>query len=126
MIKTRLIRIVPESKKFIAATVLLQWIGLCANVILVWTIARLLDNLRLGLTENMPLTCLILGGVLVIRVLCVKLAALASYHASRSVKRTLRGMIYEKLLVLGPTYSERIHAPYEISGRKSAAFAVQT
>lgn len=94
MIKTRLIGLVPESKKYIAGNVLAQWLGLCANVVMIYTVARLLDSLRVGQTFSLAKYSAVIFVAVVLRVLCVKLAASASYHASRSVKRTLRGMIY--------------------------------
>ena len=36
MIKTRLIGQVPSSKKYIALTVLAQWIRLCANIVMMF------------------------------------------------------------------------------------------
>lgn len=108
MIKTRLIGLVPDSQKFIAANVIAQWLGLCANVLMIFTIAKLLDNLRMGQAVSAAESGSIIAIAVIVRVLCVKLAASASYHASRSVKRTLRGMIYEKLLRLGTAYTEHV------------------
>ena len=108
MIKTRLIGLVSESKKYIAGNVLAQWLGLCANVVMIYTVARLLDSLRVGQTFSLAKYSAVIFVAVVLRVLCVKLAASASYHASRSVKRTLRGMIYEKLLRLGTAYTEHV------------------
>ena len=42
MIKTRLIGLVPDSKRFIAANVIAQWIGLCSNAFMIFTIAGML------------------------------------------------------------------------------------
>ena len=108
MIKTRLIGLVPESKKYIAANVIAQWIGMCANIVMILTIARLLDKLRLGQPFSFSASAAIIVTAILLRIMCVKLAASASYHASRSVKRTLRGMIYEKLLRLGTAYTENV------------------
>ena len=108
MIKTRLIGLVPGSKKYIAGNVLAQWLGLCANVVMIYTVARLLDSLRVGQTFSLAKYSAVIFVAVVLRVLCVKLAASASYHASRSVKRTLRGMIYEKLLRLGTAYTGHV------------------
>ena len=108
MIKTRLIGLVPESKKYIAGNVLAQWLGLCASVVMIYTIARLLDGLRLGQTLSLAKYSAVIFFAVLLRTICVKLAASASYHAARSVKRTLRGMIYEKLLRLGAAYTEHV------------------
>lgn len=108
MIKTRLIGLVPESKKYIAGNVLAQWLGLCASVVMIYTIAGLLDGLRLGQTVSLVKYSAVIFIAVLLRVLCVKLAASASYHASRSVKRTLRGKIYEKLQRLGTAYTQYV------------------
>lgn len=39
MIKKRLLEIVPESKKYIAMNVLFQWLGMCCNIVMMYTIA---------------------------------------------------------------------------------------
>ena len=108
MIKTRLLGLVPESKKYIAANVLLQWLGLCSNVVMIFTIAGLLDGLRLGQPVSLAGSGAVIAGTIIARILCIKLAASASYHASRNVKKTLRGLLYGKLLRLGPSYTERV------------------
>jgi len=45
MIKKRLLGLVPDSKKYIFENVLFQWIGMCSNVVMVYTIAYLLDDI---------------------------------------------------------------------------------
>ena len=45
MIKKRLLGIVPESPKYIAQNVLFQWLGTGANVVMVITIAQVLNEL---------------------------------------------------------------------------------
>lgn len=108
MIKTRLIGLVPDSKKFIAANVIAQWIGLCSNAFMIITIARMLESLRVGIVPDMAATGITIAVCALVRVVCVKLAASASFYASRSVKRTLRGEIYQKLLRLGSNYTEYV------------------
>ena len=43
----------------------------------------------------------------VVRYVCTTLASRMSYLSSRAVKRTLRGLIYKKLLRLGTSYREQ-------------------
>jgi len=108
MIKTRLLRLVPGSLKYIFANVLLQWTGLICNAGMIMTIAALLTGLK---NESELSYAGYAGGIallVLMRTACIKLAASASYHASRSVKRTLRGRIYEKLLRLGNSYRQHI------------------
>ena len=45
MINKRLIGTVPDSKKYIAANVLCQWLALLANIVLMAAVARLLAGL---------------------------------------------------------------------------------
>ena len=44
-----------------------------------------------------------------VRFACTKGAARAAFYASKEVKKTLRGLIYRKLLRLGAAYDERAH-----------------
>lgn len=45
MIDKRLIGMVPESKKYVAGNVLMQWISLAANVVLMMSITRFFASL---------------------------------------------------------------------------------
>lgn len=108
MIKKRLIGLVPESKKYIVANVLFQWISLCCNVVLICTIAGVLNSLMAKETVTYGRSLVIILMAVGIRIICVKLANTASYYAAKSVKRTLRGMIYEKLLKLGSSYTQSV------------------
>lgn len=72
MIKTRLIKLLSHSKKYIAYTVFWQWISLLAQIKGVFTIAELLDTvlkntLTFGILKS---TFLLLLGVIVIRYIC--------------------------------------------------------
>ena len=109
MINKRLIGTVPESKKYIAGNVAFQWIALAANIVLMASVTQLLA----GLFENavdraaMVRTLLAAAAAVAVRYGCARLASRMSYCSSRAVKKTLRGMIYRKLLRLGPAYSEQ-------------------
>ena len=109
MINKRLIGTVPESKKYIAGNVVFQWIALAANIVLMASVTQLLA----GLFENavdraaMVRTLLAAAAAVAVRYGCARLASRMSYCSSRAVKKTLRGMIYRKLLRLGPAYSEQ-------------------
>ena len=92
MIDKRLIGTVPESRKYIAANVTLQWCGLVANVAMMMSVASLLASQL----------------AVLIRCLCTTGAARMSDLSSRAVKKTLRTQIYEKLLRLGASYSEQV------------------
>lgn len=108
MIKKRLLTLVPESKRYIAANVLFQWLGMCSNIAIVYTIATMLGSLIASTPISYGKSAVIIIAAALVRVICVKLANTASYKASRSVKRTIRGMLYEKLLKLGSSYTEHV------------------
>ena len=108
MIKKRLLALVPESKRYIAANVIFQWLGMCSNIAIVYTIATMLGSLIAGDPISYGKSAVIIIAAAIVRIICVKLANTASYKASRSVKRTIRGMLYEKLLKLGSSYTEHV------------------
>lgn len=110
MIKTRLIKLLSHSKKYIAYTVFWQWIALLAQVTAVFTIADLLGYvLENTLTmSHLKTTFILLLGVIVIRYTCERMSARTSYLASVDVKRILREKIYDKMLKLGASYSKHV------------------
>ena len=108
MIKKRLLALVPESKRYIAANVLFQWLGMCSNIAIVYTIATMLGSLIASTPISYGKSAVTIIAAALVRIVCVKLANTASYKASRSVKRTIRGMLYEKLLKLGSSYTEHV------------------
>lgn len=109
MINKRLIRTVPDSKKYIAGTVALQWVGMLSNIAIMSAAASLLGQLFFVRTApaHLAAVCLIGAGAALLRALCSIGAGKTSFFASRSVKQTLRRQIYEKLLRLGPAYTQQ-------------------
>ncbi len=110
MIKTRLVKLLSHAKKYIIYNVIWQWLALLAQIAAVFTIAGLLGKLyEKNATQEDLIKCIcIFAAVLVVRLLCDKIAAGASYKASVDVKCILRDKIYEKLLRLGTSYNEKI------------------
>ena len=110
MIDKRLIALVPESRRYIAANVALQWVALGANILLVGAVSGLLATLwqghvtaaRLGGTAALALAAL------AVRFVCAVGAARMSYLSSKTVKARLRTLLYEKLLRLGTAYREEV------------------
>lgn len=111
MIHKRLIGTVKESKKYIAVHVLSQWISLIANIGMMGVIANMLQDLYKGTLgeKQMMGTAVIAVAAVVIRFLSAVVASRMSYLSSKEVKRTLRQMIYQKLLSLGSSYNEQIN-----------------
>ena len=110
MIDKRLIGTVPESRKYIAANVALQWCGLVANVAMMMSVASLLASQLSARASSARLltTAAVAAAAVLIRWLCTTGAARMSDLSSRAVKKTLRTQIYEKLLRLGASYSEHV------------------
>lgn len=109
MINKRLIGTVPESKRYVAGNVLLQWCGLCANIAMMTGITRLLAALAEQKEEvSVSAAAVVVFAAVVIRYLCTTGAARMGYLSSRAVKKTLREKIYQKLLRLGSSYQEQV------------------
>ena len=110
MIKKRLVGLLSHAKKYIVWNVFWQWIGLLAQIGAVFSVGFLLegalydtwDQAMIGQTAGILFVCMVL------RFLCEKQAAAASYKASVDVKRILRQKIYNKMLCLGASYRERV------------------
>ena len=72
MINKRLIQTVPESKKYIALNVTLQWLSLAANIVMIGAIGFFLQKL---LTKTEDVTAIVVlasiaVGAIIIRILC--------------------------------------------------------
>ena len=107
MINKRLIGTVKESKKYIAGNVICQWISLAANITMMGAIAKMLQNLYEGTDSHIGLTAVVAAAAVLIRFVCNILSARMGYLSSKAVKKTLREMIYRKLLRLGTSYKEQ-------------------
>lgn len=109
MIKMRLVRLLSHAKKYIVFQVIWQWIGLLAQMAAVFSIADLLEQVIFAAvdTRSIQRTAIILALAVIVRFVCERMAAKASYRASVDVKWILRKKIYEKLLRLGASYREK-------------------
>lgn len=110
MINKRLIGTVSESKKYIARNVIFQWISLIANIVMMTSITSMLAALyRKEAGQNtMIQTLTVVVAAIIVRYICTIMSTRMSYLSSKTVKRVLRGKIYEKLLRLGVAYNEQI------------------
>ena len=110
MINKRLIGAVPESKKYIAGNVIVQWMSLIANVCMMGSIASLLQRLFDNTATTAAIVVTVVIGLisLAVRFVCALAASRMAYLSSKTVKSTLREMIYRKLLRLGASYNEKV------------------
>lgn len=111
MINKRLIGTMKESKKYIAVNVISQWIALVANIAVMAAIAKLFQDVFDGNIgkDQILWTALIAVTGIAIRFCCSILSGKMGYLSSKSVKKTLRQMIYKKLLKLGSSYKEQVN-----------------
>lgn len=110
MINKRLIGTVKESKRYIAANVAAQWVSLCANIGMMGVITRLIQRLYEGSAQgrDILITAVVALAAIAVRFVCTVFSSRMSYQSAKTVKKTLRHKIYEKLLRLGVSYKERI------------------
>lgn len=110
MINKRLIGTVSESKKYIAGNVAAQWLSLAANIAMMTALTSLLASLftRTADGGSMILTAAVAAIAVTVRFFCTVMASRMSFLSSKTVKKTLREKIYEKLLRLGASYKEQV------------------
>lgn len=110
MINKRLIGTVKESRKYIAGNVICQWISLAANITMMCAVARLMQKIYEGNADGkqIKITAVTAAVTVVIRFICAVLSSRMGYLSSKAVKKTLREMIYRKLLRLGTAYQEKV------------------
>ena len=125
MINKRLINLCKESKKYIALTILVNWISVLCNIVTIILIGQFINKIyvgqRLNINGNNILNAMmefnvwgkisllaaivIIAILLAIRYSCNILYAKFSNAASANARVTLRELIYKKLLKLGTGYT---------------------
>ena len=110
MMNKRLIGMVGESKKYIAGNVAAQWLSLAANIAMMTVLTSLLASLftKTADKDSMILTAVAAATAVAVRFLCTVMASRMSFLSSKTVKKTLREKIYQKLLRLGASYKEQV------------------
>ena len=110
MMNKRLIGTVKESNKYIIGNVAFQWISLGANITMMASITSFLARLleKTASAKDMRITLGIAVIAILVRFACAIGASRMGYLSSKTVKKTLREMIYKKLLRLGTSYKEKV------------------
>lgn len=110
MFSKRLTAMVPQALKFIACDVAAQWVALVANIAIIVTMGLVIDGFISGnATDGWLVTLLCAGAVsIVVRVVCLTVAQRMGLAASMAAKRTVRREVYDKLVRMGPSYSEHV------------------
>lgn len=114
MMNKRLISMVGESKKYIAGNVIFQWLGMLANILMMYSITEFLGTLLLDsgrggdFYDNVKRLIFVVIFCILARFLCTVLSNRMSFLSAKTVKKTLRQKIYEKLLALGASYQKYV------------------
>lgn len=110
MLNKRLLSIVPGCKRYIVQNVALQWCALAANIAMIFTLGLFLQALLRGGAQAGVFwgMAAVMAAAAAVRFACTKKAARAAFYASKEVKKTLRGLIYRKLLRLGAAYTQSV------------------
>ena len=102
----------PESRKYIAGNIILQFLELCLSTVMIVTIAFTVQKIyeKVWGLNNLVLPLIIIILTVILRFFTTQYATRMSFLASRTVKRVMREKIYGKLLRLGTTYREHVAA----------------
>ena len=112
MFDKRLMKICPESRKYIIGNIVLQWLELMCNALMIYTVAQMIEQ-KYKLFHELPMSAFaaplaVIAATIIARIFTSKAAVRMSYLASKTVKRKMRELIYGKLLRLGSSYSEKV------------------
>ena len=112
MFDKRLMKICPESRKYIIGNIVLQRLELMCNALMIYTVAQMIEQ-KYKLFHELPMSAFaaplaVIAATIIARIFTSKAAVRMSYLASKTVKRKMRELIYGKLLRLGSSYSEKV------------------
>lgn len=109
MVNKRLLSLCDDSKKWVAMTVLMNWISIICNIAIVVYIGNVIDKLyNNDFNINMIGSSVFILAMLGIRFVCNFLSTKFSSKSSTEVRKGLRAKIYKKLLDLGVNYKDTI------------------
>ena len=110
MFSKRLAGMVPEARKYVAASVALQWVALAANIAFMLLMGAFVQSLVEGgdVAASRANLVMAAAAAIVVRVCCLTLSQRMGQAAAAAAKRTVRKLVYDKLVRLGPSYSERV------------------
>lgn len=120
MINKRLLNLCPESKKYIALSVLSNWISIVCNIVIIMILGQIINNVfihkSINDTNNFTYMIIAIIIMLIIRFISNILYAKFSNKASENARVALRSMIYKKILNLGTGYmkSEKTSAVVQV------------
>ena len=109
MVSKRLLSLCDDSKKWVAMTVLMNWISIICNIGIIVYIGNVVDKLvNNDFNINILTSAIFIIAMLGIRFICNFLSTKFSSKSSTEVRKDLRSKIYRKLLDLGVNYKDTI------------------
>ena len=108
MFDKRLMKLCPESRKYIIGNIVLQWLELVLNAVMIGIVSFLIEELAESGRWDADLLLPVLLITVIARFFITRGAVRMSWLASSTVKKKLRGLIYDKLLRLGERYHEHV------------------
>ena len=110
MFDKRLMKMAPETRPWIIASVLLQWVALMANIVFIIATGFVAQAFLEGTitTNSIGMLGLVVAGAMIIRTFCLTQTQRAGVKAANLAKRKVRTEIYSKLVKLGPSYNESV------------------
>ncbi len=106
MMSKKLLGLAPGSMRYILACVMWKWIGLFANIALIWGVSLVLSAVVEGGAIPISQAAILCAVSCIAKIISSKLSETESFKASSDVKRLIRKQIYEKVLRLGLAYQE--------------------
>lgn len=110
MFDKRLFALIPEVRNYIVASVALRWVGLVATIALFVLVGSFLQELLVSPAAaaqgSFVVACAAVA--VVIRMVCTDWSQKQGLAAAAVAKQVVRQRMYDKLVRLGPAYSERV------------------
>ena len=100
----------PEARGYIIASVVLQWVALLANIGFVVAVGAVVQTFLTGEASSdwQGFLVAVAAAAIAVRLICLTLAQRAGLKAAAVAKREVRTQVYNKLVHLGPAYTESV------------------
>ena len=107
MINKRLVSYLKDDKRYVYLQVLMQWLGLIAQIIIIAIMADMINKLYYySKIEDFIVKIIIIVVLVLIKGYFGKLASTYSFKAGKNIKGKLRCDIYKTILLLNNHYNE--------------------
>lgn len=101
MVKSELLNYIPKSKRYILFTALLNWLGMVFNVVILYSLIRIIEAIVLGTSERLGVYVLSIALAIVLKYVAVRFSVDFTRIISARVRKKMRERIYRKMAKLG-------------------------